>query len=65
VGQYLNDITLLQCTSTYPTPQEHANLRVIQFMADFPKCTIGYSGHEKGLQVSLGAAAMGAIDEKA
>ena len=53
-------VILAHCTSTYPCPPEQVNLRMMDTLAarfDFP---VGYSGHEKGLQVSLAAAARGA-----
>ena len=45
--------------STYPMPIEEANLRVIQTLQKKFKCNVGYSGHEVGLAVSYGAAALG------
>ncbi len=50
---------LMHCTSTYPTKDEEANLKVIQTLKDRYKCNVGYSGHEIGLAVSYGAAALG------
>jgi len=48
-------------TSTYPLPPEEANLRMISTLrAAYPGIPIGYSGHERGLQISLAAIALGA-----
>ena len=61
VTRFVDKIVLLQCTSTYPTKVSETNLRVLRtYQKEFPQCVIGYSGHEKGLQISLAAVAMGA-----
>ncbi|KAI5615785.1 hypothetical protein C0J50_0466 [Silurus asotus] len=55
------EFTFLQCTSAYPLPLEHANLRIInEFQKEFPDIPIGYSGHEGGISVSVAAVALGA-----
>lgn len=51
---------LMHCTSTYPTPDEEVNLRVIETLRNRYRCKVGYSGHEVGLAVSYAAAALGA-----
>jgi N-acetylneuraminate synthase len=53
-------LVLLHTTSTYPCPPEEANLRTIDTLAQRFEVPIGYSGHERGLQVSIAAVAMGA-----
>jgi len=56
-----NKIVLLQCTSTYPTEFEDINLRVIQtYQETFPDVVVGYSGHEKGIAITLAACVLGA-----
>ena len=50
---------LMHTVSTYPMTDEDANLRVINTLKERYDCNIGYSGHEVGLAVSYGAAAMG------
>ncbi|WP_394552868.1 N-acetylneuraminate synthase family protein [Agromyces sp. MMS24-JH15] len=55
-------LVILHATSSYPMPPEEANLRTIRTLADrYPGVPIGYSGHEKGLQISLAAVALGAV----
>lgn len=55
------NLVLLHATSTYPMPAEEANLRTIQTLRDrYAGVPIGYSGHERGLQISLAAVALGA-----
>lgn len=54
-------IILLQCTLIYPTPYEHAHLRVIPTLTSFfPTYTIGLSDHTLGTAIPLGAVALGA-----
>lgn len=54
-------LAVLHATSTYPLPPEEANLLTIPAFAHrFPALPIGYSGHETGLQISIGAVALGA-----
>jgi len=50
---------LMHTVSTYPMKVEDANLNVIKTLRDRFKCNVGYSGHETGLAVSYGAAALG------
>jgi sialic acid synthase SpsE/sugar phosphate isomerase/epimerase len=50
---------LLHCNSTYPAPLHDIQLRWMeQLRCNHP--LIGYSGHERGIAVSLAAAALGA-----
>jgi len=56
-----DNLVILHATSTYPLPPEEANLRMIPALrAAYPGIPIGYSGHERGLQISLAAVALGA-----
>lgn len=55
-------LIILHATSTYPLPAEEANIRTILTLRDrYPGVPIGYSGHERGLQISLAAVALGAV----
>lgn len=55
-------LVMLHATSSYPMPTEEANLRMIDTLgARYPGVPIGYSGHERGLQISLAAVALGAV----
>ena len=51
---------LMHTNSTYPMQVQDANLLVMDTLKDRYRCDVGYSGHEKGLQVSVAAAALGA-----
>lgn len=54
------DITLLQCTSSYPTPLYSANLRLIpQLKQDFD-VEVGLSDHTLGITAPIVAASLGA-----
>jgi N-acetylneuraminate synthase len=55
-------LVILHATSTYPLPPEEANIRMITTLQHrYPGVPIGYSGHERGLQISIGAVALGAV----
>ncbi len=58
----LNNVPLAiaQATSTYPAEASELNLRAIQIFAEKYKVPVGYSGHERGLQVTIAAVALGA-----
>jgi N-acetylneuraminate synthase len=56
------NLVILHATSTYPLPPEEANIRMIPTLQRrYPGVPIGYSGHERGLQISIGAVALGAV----
>ena len=50
---------LLHCNSTYPAPLHDINLRWMQEMRRIHPI-VGYSGHERGIAVTLAAVALGA-----
>lgn len=54
-------LVILHCTSTYPMPANEANLATIRTLRERYGVPIGYSGHERGLQISIAAVAMGAV----
>ncbi|GAA4363753.1 N-acetylneuraminate synthase family protein [Paeniglutamicibacter cryotolerans] len=56
-----NNLVLMHATSTYPLPPEEANLRTIETLRERYRVPVGYSGHERGLQISLAAVALGAV----
>ena len=54
-------LVLMHTVSTYPSENSECNLAVIQFLLDrYPNIPVGYSGHERGLSISLAARVMGA-----
>ncbi|MFI6813685.1 N-acetylneuraminate synthase family protein [Nonomuraea sp. NPDC050328] len=56
-----NPLVLMHATSTYPLPPEEANLRAITTLRERYGLPVGYSGHERGLQISLAAVTLGAV----
>lgn len=55
-----NDITLLHCSSNYPTSMEEVNLMAMKTLEKNFNVNVGYSDHTKGLEVSIAAVALGA-----
>lgn len=53
-------VVLLKCTSTYPSPYEDMNLKVIPNMAEVFACITGLSDHSMGTAVAVGSVALGA-----
>jgi sialic acid synthase SpsE/sugar phosphate isomerase/epimerase len=51
---------LLHCNSTYPTPLKDVNLEYMDHLKEIGHCSVGYSGHERGINISLAAVARGA-----
>ena len=51
---------LLHCNSTYPAPFQDINLSYMLRIKEIGDCPVGYSGHERGINVSIGAVALGA-----
>lgn len=58
-GQDLNKVTLLHCTTQYPTPMTDVNLKAMCALKDFAE-HIGYSDHTQGIEISVAAVALGA-----
>jgi len=53
-------VTLMHCNSAYPARNEDINLLNITTMRDRYGLPVGYSGHERGLQITYAAVALGA-----
>jgi N,N'-diacetyllegionaminate synthase len=54
-------LTLLHCSSQYPTPMADVNLRAMQTLAtSFPQVNVGYSDHTLGIEIPVAAVALGA-----
>lgn len=54
------EVTLLHCTTQYPTPFEDVNLKAMITLRDQFDCAVGYSDHTKGIAIPIAATAMGA-----
>ena len=51
---------MLHCNSTYPAPFNEINLKYINKLKQISNPLVGYSGHERGIAVSMAAVALGA-----
>ena len=54
------DLTLLKCTSSYPSSPEGTNLRTIPHMRELFGCDVGLSDHTLGIGVGVASVALGA-----
>ena len=54
------DLTLLKCTSSYPSSPEGTNLRTIPHMRELFRCDVGLSDHTLGIGVGVASVALGA-----
>ena len=59
-GTTEKQITVLHCTTDYPTPFRDVNLRVLETLRATFNLRIGYSDHTLGTEVAVAAAALGA-----
>lgn len=56
-----NDLTVLQCTTSYPTPPERVGFNVLAELKDrYPQAKIGLSEHTAKIYTGLAAVALGA-----
>lgn len=59
-GSRRDRITVLHCTTAYPTPMADVNLRAMLAIRDAFGVGVGYSDHTPGIEVSVAAVALGA-----
>jgi N,N'-diacetyllegionaminate synthase len=59
-GTQRSAITVLHCTTQYPTPAENVNLRAMMSMGRQLNVAVGYSDHTRGIEVPIAAVALGA-----
>ena len=59
LDKYEASYALLHCNSTYPAPVQDINLNFLPTLKKIHN-TVGYSGHERGINVTLAAVALGA-----
>ena len=60
-GTPKKSITVLHCTTEYPTPIPEVNLRAMISIRDNLGVKVGYSDHTLGIEVAIAAVALGAI----
>ncbi len=53
-------LTLLHCTTEYPTPMAEVNLRAMQSIHSAFGVAVGYSDHTQGIEIAIAAVALGA-----
>jgi sialic acid synthase SpsE/sugar phosphate isomerase/epimerase len=51
---------LLHCNSTYPAPFKDLNLRYMGTLRQLGECPVGYSSHDRGINIAIAAVALGA-----
>lgn len=54
-------LTLLHCTTNYPTPPGEVNLRAMLTLRNAFHTPVGYSDHTRGIEIPLAAVALGAV----
>ena len=54
------NLILLHCTSSYPTPSHDINLRRIPILKDAFECLVGFSDHTEGIAAAIAARVLGA-----
>lgn len=60
-GHGADDVTLLHCTTAYPTPLEEVNLRAMITLQERFNLPVGYSDHTVGEKAAIAAVALGAV----
>lgn len=55
------EITILHCTTEYPTPYKDVNLNAMDTIKKEFNVSVGYSDHTKGIEIPIAAVAMGAL----
>lgn len=55
-----SDVSLLHCTTQYPTPYEDVNLNAINTLKNTFNLPVGYSDHTLGVEIGISAVALGA-----
>jgi N-acetylneuraminate synthase len=51
---------LLHCNSTYPAPFKDINLKYLLNLQKYGECLVGYSGHERDINIAIAAVSLGA-----
>ena len=59
-GTFRGSISVLHCTTEYPTPMTEVNLRAMLSIQKAFGVEVGYSDHTRGIEVAIAAVALGA-----
>lgn len=57
----IDDLIVLQCTTEYPAPLDEVNLSSMNSMRELFGVKTGFSDHTQGIEISVAAAAIGAV----
>lgn len=60
LGTKKNNITVLHCTTAYPTSMQEVNLSAMLTIKKKLNISVGYSDHTTGIEIPIAAAALGA-----
>lgn len=61
ITKYHSNISILHCTSEYPTPPQNTHLLAIKYLQkNYPNYNIGFSDHTVGISAPVSAVALGA-----
>ena len=60
-GTRKEDITIMQCCSSYPAPIDETNLRALETISSAFGVSVGFSDHTTGFTASIAAVALGAV----
>ena len=52
--------SLLHCNSTYPAPFKDLNINYINSLRKIGQCPVGYSSHDRGINIVIASVALGA-----
>jgi len=55
------DLSILHCTSAYPTPVDQVNLKAMDTLHRTFDVPVGLSDHTEGIEIAIAAAALGAV----
>ena len=56
-----SDLIIMHCNTDYPTPYKDVNLNAMLTIEEKLGVKVGYSDHTRGIEVSIAAAAIGAV----
>lgn len=59
-GAIESNITLMQCTSSYPTKMSEANIKAMVSLREKFQLSVGFSDHTEGIEATIAAVALGA-----
>lgn len=55
-----SQFSLLHCNSTYPAPFKDLNLKYMDILRQLGECPVGYSSHDRGVNIAVAAVSLGA-----